>query len=185
MLKEVWVFLRNPIYIEDENVGFGYRARVVVQLVVFSVVASMVLALIIDTIQKLFEVDLGKHAIDDFMQKYPLSYLFIGAVIAAPILEELIFRGPMSLFKQKPYFHIIFYLLTLVFGFYHITNFEVTTTILLLSPILVAPQLIVGCLLGFIRVRFGLIWSVGFHACYNLILIGPFLLIQTLKIPIE
>ena len=67
----------------------------------------------------------------------------------------------------------------------HISNFEMTKQVLLFSPLLVAPQISVGFLLGYIRVRFGLIWSMALHACYNMVLIVPVLIMQLLDIPIE
>ena len=57
--------------------------------------------------------------------------------------------------------------LRLLFGFVHITNFDFTTSVLLLSPILVLPQLLVGGYFGYIRVRFGLQWSILLHGSYN------------------
>jgi hypothetical protein len=55
----------------------------------------------------------------------------------------------------------------------------------LLSPLLVAPQLTVGVFLGFIRVRFGLNWAIALHAFYNLILVGPAILLKALNPPLE
>ncbi len=185
MIKELLDFLKRPVYLEDENKDLKYRFLFVFKLVVLSVVINVVLGLLIGSLETVFGIDLGKHAIDDFFERYPLIVLFFAAVIAAPMLEELIFRGPMIWFRDKTYFSIVFYVFTLVFGFYHITNFEATTTIFLLSPFLVAPQIIVGSLLGYVRVKFGLIWSIAFHACYNLILIGPLILLKMLNIPLE
>jgi len=185
MLQELWKFIKKPNYTEDENNDFNYRLRILIKLTAVSIVASIILGLTISALESLFTLDLGKHAIDDFFEKYPTIYLFIGAVVIAPVLEELIFRGPMVLFKNKPYFPVIFYILTLLFGFYHITNFEITTTILLMSLLLVSPQLFVGSVLGFIRVRFGLLWSIGLHALYNLLLVGPIILLKVLNIPLE
>ena len=185
MIKEFLDFLKRPVYLEDENKDVKYRSIFVFKLVVLSVFINIILGLLIGSLDTVFGVDLGKHAMDDFFEKYPLILLFFAAVIAAPVLEEAIFRGPMILFRDKTYFPIMFYILTLVFGFYHITNFEITTTILLLSPFLVAPQIIVGSLLGYVRIKFGLIWSMIFHACYNLILIGPMILLKILNIPLE
>ena len=101
------------------------------------------------------------------MKSMSKTVLFMVAVIAAPLLEELLFRAPITLFQNKKYFKIVFYTFALVFGFIHLSNFEITTNVLLLAPILVAPQIILGGYLGFIRVRFGLIWSILLHASYN------------------
>ncbi|MGB5370664.1 MAG: CPBP family intramembrane glutamic endopeptidase, partial [Flavobacteriaceae bacterium] len=104
---------------------------------------------------------------------YPPLFLLFAAILLAPIMEEFIFRGPLVFLKGRRGFPYAFYLVTLIFGFVHLANFELNATILMLSPLLVAPQLCVGLILGFIRVRFGLLWSIGLHACYNLILVGP------------
>ena len=66
--------------------------------------------------------------------------------------------------------------MTVAFGLMHITNFEPSLNIYLLAPILVAPQILIGINLGYLRVRFGLIWSILFHAFYNGILMSIALL---------
>ena len=185
MLNEIWAFIKSPLYLEDENKDFKHRFSLVFKLVVYSVIINVILGFLIGTFETVFGIDMGKHAIDEFFENYSLIFIFIAAVIVAPVLEELLFRGPMVWFKGTSYFPFIFYSFTLVFGFYHITNFEISRTILLLSPILVAPQIIVGSLLGFIRVKFGLLWAIAFHANYNLVLIGPLILLKLLKIPLE
>ena len=70
----------------------------------------------------------------------------------------------------------IFYLISIAFGLIHILNFEPSLNIYLLAPVLVAPQILIGINLGYLRIRFGLIWSILFHAFYNGILISIALL---------
>jgi len=70
----------------------------------------------------------------------------------------------------------VFYLMTMAFGLMHIMNFEPSLNIYLLAPILVAPQILIGINLGYLRVRFGLIWSILFHAFYNGVLMSIALL---------
>lgn len=185
MLKQVWEFLKNPNYQEDTNTDFKYRLDIFARLLVYILAIPFVLGMVIGSLEGLFELDLGKHAIEDFLDNYSAWFLFGAAVVLAPLLEELCFRGPLFFFKESPFFKHIFYLFTFVFGFYHITNFEFTTTNLLLSPILVAPQISAGLFLGFIRVRFGLLWSIALHACYNLILIGPVLIMLIFDISLK
>lgn len=185
MLQEVWNFIKNPIYEEDENTDAKHRVLVLSKLLLIALVISIVLGGVIGVVETAFDLDFGKHAIEGALEKFPPWFLVFAAVVLAPLLEEFIFRGPMSFFKDKPYFKYVFYGLTLIFGFYHITNFETTTTILLLSPLLVAPQISVGALLGFIRVRLGLWWAILLHAAYNLFLVGPILVIQILDISLE
>ena len=100
----------------------------------------------------------------------PWIVTFVFAALIAPVFEELIFRAPLTAFKKKNQFRIAFYVFAILFGFVHITNFELTTNVLILSPILVLPQTLVGGYFGFIRVRFGLLWSIALHGSYNAIL---------------
>lgn len=185
MLQTVWEFLKNPVYQEDENTDFKYRFLILLRLLGIGLVISVLLGALIGALETIFSLDFGTHAIETALEEYSPWFLFFAAVILAPLFEEFIFRGPMVFFKDKPYFKYVFYALTLIFGFYHITNFEMNTTILLLSPLLVAPQISIGAILGFIRVRFGLLWSIALHAIYNLILMGPVLVMQLLDIPLE
>ncbi len=184
-MREVLEFMQNPVYEEDENTDFRYRLLWFWRLLGFALVLSITFGLIIEVLTQHFDLNFGKHAIDDFMDKYSPWFILFTAVFLAPIIEELIFRGPLALFKRSPSFRYIFYIFTLIFGFYHITNFEISQTTLLFSPLLVAPQLAVGIFLGFIRIKFGLIWAICLHALYNLVLIGPFIVLQLLNIPLE
>lgn len=185
MIQTLIAFLKNPVYAEDGNTESQHRFWVFLKLLGIAILISFGLSLIIGLLQEMFDLDFGDHAIEEAVDKYPTYILFLAAVFAAPILEELIFRGPLFFFKGSKYFRYVFYAATLIFGFYHITNFEITTTTLLFSPLLVAPQLSVGAILGFIRVRFNLTWAILFHAAYNLILVGPMILMKLLNIPLE
>jgi membrane protease YdiL (CAAX protease family) len=174
-LKEVFHFLKNPVYQEDGNTDFKYRIRVFRYLLMYSLLFSFMLGVLVLLLERGFALDLGQHAMDAFLSKYPPLFLLFVAVFLAPLMEEVFFRGPLIFFKGHRSFPKLFYLITLLFGFVHLLNFRLNTTTLLLSPILVAPQLSAGLFFGFIRVRFGLLWSIGLHACYNFILIGPVL----------
>jgi membrane protease YdiL (CAAX protease family) len=100
------------------------------------------------------------------------------AAVLAPIIEECIFRAPLFLFrKYTKGFKYVFYIIVLIFGFIHLSNFKISTTILIVSPLLVAPQIIAGLLLGYIRVRLGLLYSILLHALFNGLAIIPSLLL--------
>ena len=185
MIQIVWHFLKNPVYEEDENTDFKYRLSIFIRLLGVALLISILLGLLNGVIETVFQLDFGKHAIQEALEGYSPWVLLGLAVILAPLLEETIFRAPLVLFRSSPIFKYLFYAFTLIFGFYHITNFETTTTILLLSPLLVSPQISVGAILGYIRIRFGFLWAIALHALYNFVLIGPMILFQILDIPIE
>lgn len=184
MLDKVLQFLKRPVYKEDEDHNLAYRFHVLIKLLVLSLLISIVLGMLIGIVESYSSLDLGRHALDVLLEQYSLWLVFVAAVILAPLLEELIFRGPLIFFRKSRFFSPIFYGATLIFGFYHITNFELSREVLLFSPLLVAPQLCVGVFLGYIRVRFGLLWAMLLHALYNLTLIGPVLVLKALNIPL-
>ncbi len=72
----------------------------------------------------------------------------------------------------------IFYLSAILFAYVHISNFKINATILLLSPLLVAAQFWMGSLSGYLRARYGFVWSLLLHGIHNLILIGGTLLVD-------
>lgn len=184
ILGQIFGFLKTPVYQEDKTSDLNQKYRIFARLLFYALALSYALGLLNQSLETLFDWDIGKHASEDFMEASPWL-LFLMAVVLAPLLEELFFRGPLLFFKDSPFFPHAFYLLTLVFGFYHILNFEFTSATLWLSPLLVAPQLSVGVFLGFVRVRFGLIWSMALHAAYNLILIGPFIVLRIFDLPLK
>ena len=65
----------------------------------------------------------------------------------------------------------IFYLSAIIFGFVHLANFEYSIPLLLLSPILVAPQFIGGLFFGYLRVKYTLALGYFMHAIHNAIFI--------------
>lgn len=147
-------------------------------------------------------VDMDNHAVADALAEYSVWQLMLIAVIGTPLLEELIFRLPLRFQtnpiagiarlvspRTNPetdvllaadrraswdkYFPYIFYGLTAAFAFVHLLNYgDWTMGLLLVSPLLVAPQFVMGALAGFLRVRFGFWWAYGLHAGHNLVLVG-------------
>lgn len=182
--KELWTFLKSPVYLEDQNTDSRYRSKTFVRLLFLALAISMVLGMLISASENLIGLDLGKHAIEKAFEDYSLWVVFALGIIVAPLMEELIFRWPLYLFKDKSYFKAVFWVFTLLFGYIHLSNYAVTTSIVVFSLILVLPQILLGSILGFIRVRFGLSWAIALHAAYNLILLGPILLMTALDIPI-
>lgn len=69
------------------------------------------------------------------------------------------------------HFGAFFYGSTGLFALMHITNFiPLNTQTLLLAPVLVMPQFIVGTMLGYIRVRYGIGYAILLHVLVNAVL---------------
>jgi len=137
-------------------------------------------------------VEDGDHEMMQFLDQ-PL-FLFGAAVIAAPILEELFFRFPIGCWWKIPAwlfgegvnewsfvnwwtsnFKILFWIFTLLFAAVHFSNFASTVS-MYLAPILVLPQLVLGIMLGYIRVGWGTRYSMLFHGIHNAIPLSILLL---------
>lgn len=68
-------------------------------------------------------------------------------------------------------FGLFFYGSTVLFALMHITNFTpLNAQTLLLAPLLVMPQFIVGTMLGYTRVRYGIGYAILFHVLVNAVL---------------
>ena len=182
MVNDLIDFIKRPNYKVDKGLNLNQKFTLLFSLVFIALLISLGLGLIIGLVGQFTSVDLGRHAMDTLFEEYSPEFIFLIVVVLAPLMEELFFRGPLYLFRRSRYFGLIFYSFTLAFAFYHITNFEITPMILYLSPLLVAPQLLIGLLLGYIRIRLGLQWAILLHALYNLLIIGPVIVLELLDI---
>lgn len=65
------------------------------------------------------------------------------------------------------YFKQIVYLSSTSFGYVHLFNYEINTSTLLLSPLLLFPQLADGFIFAYIRTKYGFIYSLILHILNN------------------
>ncbi len=68
------------------------------------------------------------------------------------------------------HFRFFFYFSILSFGLVHITNFtfpKINFWVILCTPLLVSPQIFMGSIFGYIRMRFGFTYSVLLHTTIN------------------
>lgn len=176
IFNELIQYLINPILVKDKNKSFLYRFKVLVYLLLISFIFSFFISTITRLLTLIGVLQDVTHITDSlFDDSNGFKILFFAAILA-PLIEELIFRGPLVYFSQPRAFKIAFYVIGIIFAYVHIFNFEITINVILFSPLLVAPQFFVGLIFGFIRIRFGLIWSIFLHSIYNGILVSLFLL---------
>lgn len=175
--REILKFIKNPECGFNEHLSLNQKVVLVFNTLIISLLFSISLVSVFSVLEHFELIDMSKHASADLFEDYPKIVVLLLVSVAAPLLEELIFRAPITLFcKYKKQFKYIFYAFAILFGYVHITNFEITTNVILLSPILILPQVILGLILGFLRVKIGLIYSIFLHALYNGVLTLPFLL---------
>jgi membrane protease YdiL (CAAX protease family) len=105
------------------------------------------------------------------MQGHPVLLLggfSIGLVVALALLFWLRKHPPMAFFGR--HFAWFYAAASLVFALVHLTNYSQGLSLNLLP--LVVPQLLVGLILGYARVTYGLWSDVALHMAHNGLLIG-------------
>ena len=172
LFNSVFNYIKNPRLKPLKHITFKQKLELVLQCLPLCIMLGLGFGLLTIILEALSLYSSDSHAFNKLFEEQSKISIIFSAVILAPVIEELIFRGPMTLFNKK-YFKIGFYALTIIFGYVHIFNFEITPEIILLSPLLIAPQLAVGSVFGYVRVRLGLVYSMLLHACYNGILVIP------------
>ncbi len=174
---DITKYLKSPIYKPFEDVSVYEKLKTVGYTLILCFGFVFIAAIPIGILESYKIINLEDHATSDLFNKYSPIVVAFMAVILAPVSEECIFRAPLYLFRKNTKgFKYVFYIIAFSFGFIHIINFEISKTILILSPLLVAPQIIAGLLLGYIRVRLGLLYSILLHALFNGLAIIPSLL---------
>ena len=201
----LWRFIKKPVELSEDKASLQLKIGTCGALFLIQIPPLLVLMALVGGLEQLGLWDEDMHSLQKIFQEMEPVLIFLFAVIMAPLLEEVMFRlilrfrsnflilwsihigvalhlgQKRSLLKTArkvwdKFYGWIFYLMALAFGLMHIMNFEPSLNIYLLAPILVAPQILIGINLGYLRVRFGLIWSILFHAFYNGVLMSIALL---------
>ncbi|MDC1234129.1 CPBP family intramembrane metalloprotease [Cyclobacteriaceae bacterium] len=195
-LQELWDFMKNPVELADQNSPIQQKIATCWALFLIQIPPLLVLMALLGGLEQLGLWEEDMHSLQKIFEEMEPVLIFFFAVIMAPLFEEIMFRlilrfrsnflilwsihigvtlhlgEKRSLLKiarkvWDKFYGWIFYLMALAFGLMHIMNFEPSLNIYLLAPILVAPQILIGINLGYLRIRFGLIWSILFHAFHN------------------
>lgn len=160
-------YLKNPVLEKDTNFDLNYRFKIFFHILFISILTGILITPVFSLFEAMNWISMENHKVEELFTGMNKLLIILSAGVIIPTIEEALFRGPLTAFNTAKSFKIGFYVLTLLFGFVHITNFDLTTSVLLLSPILVLPQLLVGSYFGYVRVRFGLQWSILLHGSYN------------------
>lgn len=101
----------------------------------------------------------------------PLFYLILLVVLCISffIIYFVIPAKSVEIFL-KDNLRFLVYSSAILFAVVHIQNYTNVGSLWWITPLLVLPQLLVGFVLPFVRLRFGFWWSVFAHGLYNFIL---------------
>jgi len=116
----------------------------------------------------LFSITLFVLSIAEFYKSRAEIAVFLGILLVGFLSLLIIFSGNRIESYLSSRFNYFFYATILLFGLLHATNFTGNPyTILAFSFILGSPQLVVGSILGYIRMNHGLFYSILFHVVLN------------------
>lgn len=95
-----------------------------------------------------------------------LTFAMLLAVVFYLIISQKNIGSQISSFFTK-YFKWIFWFSCICFACSHSHYFETNIFNTLLMPILILPQLILGLSLGYMRIKYGMIYAALLHMLYN------------------
>lgn len=99
-------------------------------------------------------------------------YIYFGAIPIFGLIYFIINRSNLPLLKIETFwksnFKYIFHFSAIAFGMLHFFNFEtIKWWMIVISPLLIAPQITAGYLLGYIRMKYGFTYGWLIHSTIN------------------
>ncbi len=97
------------------------------------------------------------------------GYSLLGLATLITVLM-LTFRQTTAILLERLYlqhYGWVFYGASILFALMHLINFDTERHILLMAPLLVLPQFLLGLLLGYLRIQLGIVWAIALHGVYN------------------
>ncbi len=202
-LNDFWQFAKKPTDVKS-NLTDKDIAKNMLVIFGFELLVVVLFILILSPFED--QLGLDKNMLEEFLKTSPFLFLILGTFVS-PFIEELIFRffitlrrafyilWPMYLigsilnvnrFKLlrdtaglwKLIFPFILYLSSISFGLIHLANFENYQDIIWLAPLITFPQLFIGVVLGYTRIKYGFKWGFFLHMAHNAIIIIPTVIIQ-------
>ncbi len=200
-------FLKKPVDHSNTNQTLKEKVTKLFLILILDIAIAGICILLLFALNTYGLFSLENHKLVEVLKTMPKSEVIFAYIVAVPLLEEIIFRLYLRYktnyllrffillfyvagkenkehtekrikkiwYKQYVY---IFYFSAVLFGFVHVFNFDFDFKMLLLFPILTAPQIFAGIFMGYLRVRYNLIWGYFLHAIHNLISLLPFLLMS-------
>lgn len=194
-----WVtFLKNPQEETSTDLSFAHKMKMTGILFLIELPVILLFFTLISLIPHFELIDLGKHSLEDFMDKLSYFEIILILVLIVPFFEEVVFRLPLKYKRNyllkglvwivsqtgliqkekvnekvqkywKSAFRYFFYMMAFGFGFIHLTNFEKAGELILLLPILTLTQCVGGLIMGYLRVKLGFLWGYFYHSSSNFI----------------
>lgn len=173
-ISSIIVFMLKVTSINETELNFKTSKMFISMIILSPVLEEILFRLILKPRFRnvlIFSVFSGVLAINFlFIESFILGIpLLILSIVSFTILiDKKYFRKAQIYFLK--HFSIIFYMISIIFGFVHVTNYEpFNYKLVLILPILISPLVLAGILLSFIRMKFGIGYSMLMHSMINLI----------------
>jgi membrane protease YdiL (CAAX protease family) len=204
---DFWDFIKDPKDEPYPIQPLKVKSKRLLSILAIEFPLMIIMTVILSSMEDLGFFDMSSHKADKLLQNIAAWQILLFGAFIIPIIEEIFFRLHLRIKHNYPlkflilislitgkknkkrlqifienkwanYYKVIFYLSALTFGLIHITNFEFSLKLLIFSPILTMPQILMGLLIGYMRMKFGFIWGLYLHSIHNLVLIIILLTIQ-------
>lgn len=104
--------------------------------------------------------------ISSIREKYLISIILLGVFLLLLSLKLIKKVKLQAIYNNN--FKYIFWFSSILFGLLHVTNYSGNYLVILaLSPILCFPQIVMGFILGYIRMKYGFRYGVIVHIIIN------------------
>lgn len=163
LLKAFLLFLKQPTY-KTNLKGFKDKFLDVLLYFIFNIIVTFVFLCLtyLSVVSEFNKFPINKVS----NEPYLLSTIFFGLLLS-PIIEELIFRFPLFLYYNLKNFKVAYYFSSVVFSLIHILKFNFDNYLILNCFLILTPLFFGGLLLGYIRVIYGLKFSILLHILHN------------------
>ncbi len=196
--KDLVKFLKQPADQKAPVQTGKHKLNVVFALLCIDILLTFMLLPIINLAAHFGWVNMDNHAVSLAIVQWPFWQIVLLMVILGPFVEELIFRfflrykrnyllhclifvvgkrnrARAEAFFKKVWFSgfpFVFYVSVILFGIVHLFNYEYSSYMWLVAPLLVAPQMLIGAINGYLRVKYNFMLGYSMHAVHNFIFIG-------------
>lgn len=197
VLKDWIHFVKHPKDQSDPDQKKLHKAKRLFSILLIDIILMGLLSLLINLFDQRGWVKIEDHQLNFLLDYVPLEQVLLLVIFIIPFIEEMVFRfflryqsnyflrGVNTLLTPKSnrieyfwhkYYFIFFYSSAILFAGVHIVNYDLQTTFILIIPILILPQFLLGVFIGYLRVRYSFMLGFWLHALHN----GFFILLTLL-----
>jgi hypothetical protein len=144
------------------------------------VFASMVLEFVDIHFLSLFPEWLLSFARNHGIYLYILTIVLLGSILGVVFKRKIDPHGAQKFYTAN--FAKIFYSFAILFAVLHLLNFYEAGKVWFLLPLLIFPQFLIGLVLAYIRMQYGVIWAIFGHFLHNGVIALPLVYLSLLPI---